>query len=156
MQKRFIELVTHFLAEADIDCSFAPDDHVISVPVGDFRFTIGLFESMRAIVLQGIVGVIPATGREAFYAELLRMNSLFKGTHGATFGLEGDTVTLQYNIAIDFVDEASFAAQSAVFLEAVAAMLEDFDSLLVHIHSVPGDAATAVDAAYMGQDVIRV
>ncbi len=156
MQKRFIELVSHFLSEAHIDCIVAPGDHVISVPVGDFRFNIGLFESMRTIVLQGIVGIVPGTGREALYAELLRMNSLFKGTHGATLGLEGDAVTLQYGIPIDGVDDASFAAQAATFLEAIAAMLEGFDSLVAHVRSVPDATATAEDATCMGKDVIRV
>ena len=51
MQKRFIELVSSFLAEAGIECPVVPGENVVTVPVGDFSFNIGLFEAKNAIVI---------------------------------------------------------------------------------------------------------
>ena len=133
MQKRFIELVTSFLAEAGIDCPIVPGENIVSVPVGELSFSIGLFEDRKAIVFQGIVGVLPSTDRENFCLELLRMNSLFRGTKGATLGLEDDAVTLQSSIVIaaggDMLSQTAFTEQAINFLNAFAFVLQDFSTI---------------------------
>ena len=156
MQKRFLELVTAFLAEAGIDCPVVPGETVISVPLGDFSFNIGLFESRSAIVMQGAVGVLPVSGREAFYAELLRMNSLFKGTGGACFGLEGDAVTIQSIIHMHGIEQEGFTAQAVTFLEALASALEGFDGIAERAASgVSGAESSDFDILAM-QNMIRI
>ena len=129
MQKRFLELVTAFLAEANIECPVVPGEKIVTVPLGDFSFNIGLFESRNAIVMQGAAGVLPASGREAFCAELLRMNSLFKGTGGACLGLEGDAVTIQSLICMEDLSQEAFNSQAVTFLEALASALEGFEAI---------------------------
>ncbi|MBQ3060263.1 MAG: type III secretion system chaperone [Desulfovibrio sp.] len=156
MQKRFLELVTAFLAEAHIDCPVVPGESLVSVPMGDFHFQIGLFESRNAIVMQAAAGVVPADGREAFYAELLRMNSLFCGTNGATLGLEGDAVTLQSIIHMEDLSQVAFTAQAVTFLEALAALLEGFDAIAGNAASRASEAAASdLDIVAM-QNMIRV
>ncbi|WP_446424443.1 type III secretion system chaperone [Mailhella sp.] len=129
MQKRFVELVSAFLAEAGIECPVVPGENIVTVPVGDFSFNIGLLESRGAVVMQGAAGVVPPSGREAFYAELLRMNSLFKGTNGAAFGLEDDTVTMQSFIPMEGITQDAFSVQAVTFLEALATAMEGFDAI---------------------------
>ena len=156
MQKRFIELVSSFLAEAGIECPVVPGENIVTVPVGDFSFNIGLFEAKNAIVMQGVAGIAPASGREAFYAELLRMNSLFKGTHGASFGLEGDAVTLQSIIHMEDLSQEAFTAQAVTFLEALAAALEGFGAIAERASSgTPGAEVSDLDILAM-QNMIRI
>ena len=156
MQKRFIELVSSFLAEAGIECPVVPGENIVTVPVGDFSFNIGLLESRGAIVMQGAAGVVPASGREAFYAELLRMNSLFKGTNGAAFGLEGDAVTLQSIIHMEGLSQEAFNAQAATFLEALAAALEGFEAIAERAASrAPGSDVSDLDLLAM-QNMLRI
>lgn len=156
MQKRFLELVSAFLAEANIECPVIPGEHVISIPLGDFHFQIGLFESRNAIVMQGVAGIAPSTGREAFYAELLRMNSLFRGTNGATLGLEGDTVTLQSIIHMEELTQKAFIAQAATFLDALASALEGFEAIAERAASAPATSDISdIDILAM-QNMIRV
>ena len=156
MQKRFLELVTAFLAEANIECPVIPGEHVISVPLGDFRFQIGLFESRNAIVMQGVAGIAPSTGLEAFYAELLRMNSLFRGTNGATLGLEGDAVTLQSIIHMEDLTQEAFIVQAATFLDALASALEGFDDIAERAATAPTSSDNAnIDILAM-QNMLRV
>ncbi len=141
MQKRFVELVSAFLAEAGIECPVVPGENIVTVPVGDFSFNIGLLESRGAIVMQGAAGVVPASGREAFYAELLRMNSLFKGTNGAAFGLEDDTVTMQSFIPMEGLSQEAFTVQAVTFLESLAAALEGFDAIAENAASAAPEAS---------------
>ena len=129
MQAYFTELVTAFLAEAGIDRTVVPGENPVSVSLGELVFHIGLFESRRAVVLQAIAGVLPDMNREAFCMELLRMNSLFRGTQGCTLGLEGDAVTLQSLIPIDGITTEHFITQAVSFLEALLAVMEDFNNI---------------------------
>ena len=154
MQKRFIELVTAFLDESGIECPVIPGENIVAVPLGDFSFNIGLLESRNAIVMQGIAGIVPATGREAFYAELLRMNSLFKGSNGATFGIEDDTVTLQSIICMEALTQEAFAAQAVAFLEALATALEGFEAVVERsVNAVP---ESLEDSLISMQNMIRI
>jgi len=154
MQKRFIELVSAFLAEAGIECPVVPGENIVTVPVGDFSFNIGLFEAKNAIVMQGAAGIVPSSGREAFYAELLRMNSLFKGSNGATFGLEDDTVTLQAIMHMDGLTQEAFNVQAVTFLEALAAAMESFDAIAERAASA-APAASDADILAM-QNMLRI
>ena len=154
MQKRFIELVSSFLAEAGIECPVVPGENIVTVPVGDFSFNIGLFEAKNAIVMQGAVGVVPASGRESFYAELLRMNSLFRGTSGATAGLEGDTVTMQAIMHMEGLTQEAFNAQAVTFLEALAAAMEGFDAIAERAASAAPEVSDA-DILAM-QNMLRI
>ena len=156
MQKRFLELVTAFLAEASIECPVVPDEKIVTVPLGDFSFNIGLFESRSAIVMQGAAGIVPASGREAFYAELLRMNSLFKGTGGASFGIEGDAVTLQSIIHMEGLSQEAFNAQAATFLEALAAALEGFEAISERSASGAPEAEVSDLNILAMQNMIRI
>ena len=156
MQNRFLELVTAFLAEAGIECPVVPGEHVVSVPLGDFRFQIGLFEARKAIVMQGAVGVLPASEREAFCAELLRMNSLFRGTNGATFGLEGDTVTLQSIIHMEELSQEAFHAQAVTFLEALASALEGFEGIAERAASGAAEAEVSDLDILAMQNMLRI
>lgn len=156
MQKRFLELVTAFLAEANIECPVVPGELIVTVPLGDFSFNIGLFESRNAIVMQGAAGVVPASGREAFYAELLRMNSLFKGTGGASFGLEGDAVTIQSLICMEDLSQEAFNSQAVTFLEALASALESFDAIAERAASGASEPeVSALDLLAM-QNMLRI
>lgn len=154
MQKRFIELVTAFLNEAGIECPVVPGENFVSVPLGDFSFNIGLLEARRSIVMQGIVGLLPSSGREGFCLELLRMNSLFKGTQGATLGLEDDAVTVQCSILMDELSDASFIAQSVSFLEALAYLMEHFGEVAERAQSGGGEVSD-FDILAM-QNMIRI
>lgn len=154
MQKRFIELVSSFLNEAGIECPVVPGDNIVSVPVGDFTFHIGLFEAKNAIVMQGAAGIVPASGREAFFAELLRMNSLFKGSNGAAFGLEDDTVTLQAVMHLEGLTQEAFNAQAVTFLEALATAMEGFDAIAERAASA-APAASDADILAM-QNMLRI
>ena len=154
MQKRFVELVSAFLAEAGIECPVVPGENIVTVPLGDFSFNIGLFESRNAIVMQGAVGILPASGREAFYAELLRMNSLFRGTDGAAFGLEEDAVTMQSIIHMAGLTQESFNTQAVAFLEALAAAMESFDAIAERAASAAPEASDA-DILAM-QNMLRI
>ena len=156
MQKRFLELVTAFLAEANIECPVVPGELIVTVPLGDFSFNIGLFESRNAIVMQGAAGVVPASGREAFYAELLRMNSLFKGTGGASFGLEGDAVTMQSIIHMEDLSQEAFTAQAATFLEALASALEGFEGIAERAASGAAEAEVSDLDILAMQNMIRI
>ena len=154
MQKRFIELVTAFLDESGIECPVIPGENIVAVPLGDFSFNIGLLESRNAIVMQGIAGIVPATGREAFYAELLRMNSLFKGSNGATFGIEDDTVTLQSIIYMEALTQEAFTVQAVTFLEALATALEGFEAVVERsVNAVP---ESLEDSLISMQNMIRI
>ena len=154
MQKRFIELVTTFLDESGIECPVIPGENVVTVPLGDFSFNIGLLESCNAIIMQGVAGVVPNAGREAFYAELLRMNSLFKGSNGATFGLEDDTVTLQCIIHMEALTQEAFAAQAVTFLEALVTALEGFEAVVERsFNAVP---EVLEDSLLAMQNMIRI
>ncbi len=154
MQKRFIELVTAFLDEAGIQCPIIPGENIVTVPLGDLAINIGLLEAQKAIVMQGVVGISPASGREALYAELLRMNSLFKGSHGATFGLEGDSVTLQSIILMEALTQEAFTAQAVAFLEALAAALEGFETVVEHARNAAPESPE--DDLLAMQHMIRV
>ena len=154
MQKRFVELVSAFLAEAGIECPVVPGENIVTVPLGDFAFNIGLFESRNAIVMQGAVGVLPASGREAFYAELLRMNSLFRGTGGAAFGLEDDAVTMQSIIHMEAITQEAFNAQALTLLEAMATAMEGFDAIAERAASAAPEASDA-DLLAM-QNMLRI
>ncbi|HJD97770.1 type III secretion system chaperone [Mailhella massiliensis] len=129
MQEQFLELITAFLDEAGIKRTVTPGENPVSVSLGDMAFHIGLFESHRAIIMQAIAGVLPSSNGEAFCMELLRMNSLFRGTRGATLGLEGDAVTLQSFIPLDGLSKETFIARAVAFLEALLAVMEDFDNI---------------------------
>ena len=154
MQKRFIELVAAFLDESGIECPVVPGENIVAVPLGDFSFNIGLLESRNAIVMQGIAGIVPATGREAFYAELLRMNSLFKGSNGATFGIEDDTVTLQSIICMEALTQEAFTVQAVTFLEALATALEGFEAVVERsVNAVP---ESLEDSLLTMQNMIRI
>ena len=154
MQKRFIELVTAFLDESGIECPVIPGENIVAVPLGDFSFNIGLLESRNAIVMQGIAGIVPATGREAFYAELLRMNSLFKGSNGATFGIEDDTVTLQSIICMDALTQEAFTVQAVTFLEAFATALEGFETVVERSSNTVPESLE--DSLLTMQNMIRI
>ena len=129
MQTRFIELVTAFLAEAGIDIPVTPGENLVSDPLGNLNFHIGLFESRRAVIMQAVAGVLPVADRSAFCEELLRMNSLFRGTQGATFGLEDDAVTLQSFIPMDNISTEAFIEQAVAFLEAWLFVVKHFDEI---------------------------
>ena len=154
MQKRFIELVTAFLDESGIECPVIPGENIVAVPLGDFSFNIGLLESRNAIVMQGIAGIVPATGREAFYAELLRMNSLFKGSNGATFGIEDDTVTLQSIICMEALTQETFTVQAVTFLEALATALEGFETVVERSSNTVPESLE--DSLISMQNMIRI
>ena len=154
MQKRFIELVTAFLDESGIECPVIPGENIVAVPLGDFSFNIGLLESRNAIVMQGIAGIVPATGREAFYAELLRMNSLFKGSNGATFGIEDDTVTLQSIICMKALTQEAFTVQAVTFLEALATALEGFETVVERSSNTVPESLE--DSLLTMQNMIRI
>ena len=154
MQKRFIELVTAFLDESGIECTVIPGENIVAVPLGDFSFNIGLLEFRNAIVMQGIAGIVPATGREAFYAELLRMNSLFKGSNGATFGIEDDTVTLQSIIYMEALTQEAFTVQAVTFLEALATALEGFETVVERSSNTVPESLE--DSLLTMQNMIRI
>ena len=154
MQKRFIELVTAFLDESGIECPVIPGENIFAVPLGDFSFNIGLLESRNAIVMQGIAGIVPATGREAFYAELLRMNSLFKGSNGATFGIEDDTVTLQSILHMEALTQEAFTVQAVTFLEALATALEGFETVVERSSNTVPESLE--DSLISMQNMIRI
>ena len=154
MQKRFIELVTAFLDESGIECPVIPGENIVAVPLGDFSFNIGLLESRNAIVMQGIAGIVPATGREAFYAELLRMNSLFKGSNCATFGIEDDTVTLQSIICMEALTQEAFTVQAVTFLEALATALEGFETVVERSSNTVPESLE--DSLLTMQNMIRI
>ena len=154
MQKRFVELVSAFLDEAGIECPVVPGENIVTVPVGDFSFNIGLMESRGAVVMQGAAGVVPVSGREAFYAELLRMNSLFKGTGGAAFGLEDDAVTMQAVMYMEGLTQDAFNVQAVTFLEALAAAMEGFDAIAERAASA-APAVSDADILAM-QNMLRI
>lgn len=154
MQKRFIELVAAFLDESGIEYPVIPGENIVAVPLGDFSFNIGLLESRNAIVMQGIAGIVPATGREAFYAELLRMNSLFKGSNGATFGIEDDTVTLQSILHMEALTQEAFTVQAVTFLEALATALEGFETVVERSSNTVPESLE--DSLLTMQNMIRI
>ena len=154
MQKRFVELLTAFLNEAGIECPVVPGENFVSIPLGDFTFYAGLLESRRSIVMQAVVGLLPSSGRDAFCTELLRMNSLFKGTQGATLGLEDDAVTLQCSILLDELSEAAFIAQATAYLEALVHMLEHFGNIAEQAQAA-GSVISDFDILAM-QNMIRI
>ncbi|MBQ9105457.1 MAG: type III secretion system chaperone, partial [Mailhella sp.] len=91
---------------------------------------------------------------ESFYAELLRMNSLFRGTSGATFGLEDDTVTMQAIMHMDGLTQEAFNVQAVTFLEALAAAMESFDAIAERAASAAPEASDA-DILAM-QNMLRI
>ena len=142
MQKRFCELVSAFLKHAEIDCPVLPGENIVTVPMGEFSIRICLLEKIGAAVFQGVVGIVSESHLPAAGAELLRMNSLFRETGGAAYGLEGDAVTLQSFVLLEGVTEDGFAAQAVCFLEAFAEAVETFDQTLERARAGAGSAAS--------------
>ncbi len=153
MQKRFIELLSAFVAELGIDCPIVPGENTVALPVGSTSINIGLFQDRGAIVMQSTAGVLPSAGREAFALELLRMNSLFRASQGVAYGLEDDAVTVQSIIYMEGLTQEAFTAQAAAFLEALAAALEGFSSIAERADAAP--AASDADLLAM-QNMLRI
>ena len=155
VQKRFCELVSAFLRQAEIDCPVVPGENIVTVPMGDLSVRICLLEKLGAAVFQGIVGIVPESDLSAAGAELLRMNSLFRRTGGAAYGLEGDAVTIQSFVLLEGVTEEGFAAQAVCFLEALAEAVESFDQTLERARAGAVSASSEVsDDALLG--MIRI
>lgn len=129
MKKRFVELVCAFLNEAKISCPVQPGDAKVTVPVGAKSFDIDLLEDRHCAVLQTTVGVLPETLREAFFVELLRMNSLFLGSKGSCIGVQGNMVTLQSFVNLDHLTHEQFNLKVIGFVEAFAHVLKDYESI---------------------------
>lgn len=154
MQKRFIELTSALVEQIGIDCDIVPDENIVTLPLGDFAVRICLMENLGAAVLQGAVAVVPESDKDALCAELLAMNSLFKGTKGAAFGLEGDIVTLQSFVLLEGITQEAFIAQAVCFLDALAQAIEGFEELLERARS--GVATPAQDVPDMMLNMLRI
>lgn len=160
MQKRFVELVTSFLAEAGIDCPVVPGENFVAVPLGDISVNIGLFENRRAVVFQSVVGLLPSSGREAFCLELLRMNSFFAGTQGAALAVENGAVTLQSALALDAggeeLSQAAFNAQAVSFLNALAAVMGGFGGIAERAALAAPERDDAAPGVMAMADMLRI
>ena len=154
MHNRFIELVSAWLAEAGIEAPVVPSEDVVTVPLGDFSFSIALLKSRKAVVFQAVAGVVPQQGREAFYAELLKKNSLFAGTKGASLGIDGDAVTVQSFVSMEDLSDAYFSAQAMAFLESLADVVEDMPAMMERSSSARG-ASDQEDPLFM-PNMIRI
>ena len=87
MQNRFNELVGALAEQIGIKCDMNPGENIVTLSLEGFSVRICLLEDMRAAVMQAVVGLVPESDREPLYAELLRLNSLFRGSKGAAFAL---------------------------------------------------------------------
>ena len=154
MHNRFIELVSAWLAEAGIEAPVVPSEDVVTVPLGDFSFSIALLKSRKAVVFQAVAGVVPQQGREAFYAELLKKNSLFAGTKGAALGLDEDAVTVQSFVSMEDLSDAYFSAQAMAFLESLADVVEEMPAMMERASSARG-ASDQEDPLFM-PNMIRI
>ena len=65
MHNRFIELVSAWLAEAGIEAPVVPSEDMVTIPLGDFSFSIALLKSRKAVVFQAVAGVALKQGRAA-------------------------------------------------------------------------------------------
>ena len=130
MQNRFNELVGALAEQIGIKCDMNPGENIVTLSLEGFSVRICLLEDMRAAVMQAVVGLVPESDREPLYAELLRLNSLFRGSKGAAFALEGDIVTLQSFLILEGATEESFTAQAVCFLDALASAIEGFDAVV--------------------------
>ncbi|MBQ3613724.1 MAG: type III secretion system chaperone, partial [Bacteroidales bacterium] len=82
------------------------------------------------------------------------MNSLFKGSNGATFGIEDDTVTLQSIIYMEALTQEAFTVQAVTFLEALATALEGFEAVVERsVNAVP---ESLEDSLISMQNMIRI
>lgn len=131
MQKRFIELVSQLIAQAELDCSFSPDDYAVRIPLSQISFNIGYFENQNTIIFQSAVGVLPEKNREPLLIELLNMNSKLGEFGGAGFGVDDDTVTLQSIIGIEDLSEEAFNNHALAFIEALSAAVVGFEEIMV-------------------------
>lgn len=138
MHNRFIELVSAWLAEAGIEAPIVPSEDMVTVPLGDFSFSIALLKSRKAVVFQAVAGVVPQQGREAFYAELLTKNSLFSGTRGAAIGIDDDAVTVQSFVSMEDLSDAYFSAQAMAFLESLADVMAEMPAIAERAASAKG------------------
>ena len=111
MRRTLYELSTGYAAATGCSCQAEEGSCQAILSVEGFAVQIGLVESSGMIVFQTGVGLLPRTGREELYQQLLAANNLFSRTMGFTLGLDADQELITVQLAWDLtrLDAAGFS-----------------------------------------------
>ena len=111
MRRTLYELSTGYAGATGCSCRAEEGSCQAALSIEGFVVQIGLVESYCMIVFQTGVGLLPRTGREEFYQQLLAANNLFSLTMGFTLGVdaEQDLVTIQLAWDLSRLDAAGFS-----------------------------------------------
>lgn len=125
MKTLFYDVVRALFKELKREPTLQSGETVAQVHIEGYTFQIGLLEQSRAIVMQGVVGLLPLE-REKACLYLLNMNNLFSETRGDTLGLDDDAITLQRWVNMEGLDEAAFVESAFAFMDNLLLMLNKF------------------------------
>ena len=150
MRRTLYELSTGYAAATGCSCRAEEGSCQVALSIEGFVMQIGLVESSGMIVFQTGVALLPRTGREEFYQQLLVANNLFSQTMGFTLGLDMDQelVTVQLAWDLSHLDATGFSHLVHNLLSVAAEWMIRLDSWRP---SAPGEGSGASSDTLVSQ-----